>query len=263
MYERCFFNIYNKAGVVGRDGATDKVSKSVSKVIIHTPLPLFLENFRSDLNTDRTFNLVFKIKDEMKRLDDIIGFTAAYAFVSVSCSLMRDAKDKPEEAKCSGGAMDAARNVLEEDLFVSKTIRYTGVINRLYEKLLLWKKSRVVLPILYSPTRSTSGCEMLERLLLLRSVMVLLHTKFLEAQESNLMDADYELPSGLAILITSNGFWTDLQSAVSALKFISQATTILAEEKSNMSDAFAAFLFVRQKLSTVTSLRTAQRNGVV
>ncbi|KAI0566438.1 hypothetical protein FGB62_8g20 [Gracilaria domingensis] len=73
------------------------------------------------------------------------------------------------------------------------------------------------------------------------------------------MDADYELPSGLVILITSNVFCSDLQYAVSALKFVAQITTILEQEKFTMSDAYAAFLFVRDKLSTVISLSTAQR----
>ncbi|KAI0562212.1 hypothetical protein FGB62_64g020 [Gracilaria domingensis] len=95
-YQKCMQEVFlhirnNKGGVVGIDGGTNKLSKSVSNVIIHALLPLFVEYLRSDLKTDRTSNVVLKIKDAMKRLDDIIGFKAGY-----------------KRLKCSDGAMGAA-----------------------------------------------------------------------------------------------------------------------------------------------------------
>ncbi|KAI0557612.1 hypothetical protein FGB62_283g01 [Gracilaria domingensis] len=80
-YKRCMEEVIlyigdKKGGVVAIDRATNKLFKSVSNIIIHTKLPLLAKYLQSDLNTDRTSNVVLKIKEAMKFLDDIIDFEA-------------------------------------------------------------------------------------------------------------------------------------------------------------------------------------------
>ncbi|KAI0558418.1 Ribonuclease H-like protein [Gracilaria domingensis] len=280
-YKRCMEEVFQvirsrKGGVIGIDGATNKLSKSVSNVILHTPVPLFIEYLKSDLKTDRATNVVSKIKDVMKRLDDIIGFRAGFAFVSDSCNKMRDIRTKLQNEKvfkwCYGCGSHALHNLTEdagklsnntktvkEVVFVSKTIKYTGVIRRLFEKVCAKRRSRVTLPSLYSPTRWTSASHMLDRLYSLRSFVVSLPIALLEERENQRMDADYELPPAFVELISSSAFWCSIQSTAECFKFLAQATTILEAEMATLSDAYAAFLFVRQKLRTLSILSSAER----
>lgn len=81
-------------GMLSIDGANDNLAKSRSNVILHTPIPLFIEYMKSDLQRETTPNVVSKLEDNIKRLDEKIGIKCVTSFVSDSCNGMRDVRKK-------------------------------------------------------------------------------------------------------------------------------------------------------------------------
>lgn len=88
-----------RGGVIGIDGATNVLSKSMSNVIIHTPTPLFIEYLKSDMHRETTANVAAKVKDVLQRIDEKLGFKCCDAFISDSCNGMRDLRKRLVEDK--------------------------------------------------------------------------------------------------------------------------------------------------------------------
>lgn len=76
---------------MGIYGASKVLSKSISNVILQKPLPLFVEDVRSELNRDTTTNLSMKAKDILNRLNDMIGVKADIFFSDI-CNGMKDVR---------------------------------------------------------------------------------------------------------------------------------------------------------------------------
>lgn len=70
------------------DGGTNFLSKSISNVILHTPIPFFVSYLRSFLKGETIQNVVAKVKGTVARLKYVIGYTPG-SFVSDSCNGMR------------------------------------------------------------------------------------------------------------------------------------------------------------------------------
>lgn len=70
-------------GVFGIDRATNRLAKSVRNVIVHKPTPFFVEFLRADLKRETKTNVVDKIKNVIKLLDDVIDIKFVFAFVVV------------------------------------------------------------------------------------------------------------------------------------------------------------------------------------
>lgn len=81
-----------QGGTIGIDGATKLMSKSMSNVIVHTPLQFFIEYLKSDLYRETTVNVVDSLKDMMKRFDKRVGFKGSKIFISDSCHGMHDVR---------------------------------------------------------------------------------------------------------------------------------------------------------------------------
>lgn len=77
-----------KGGTIVIDGATNLLSKSMSNVIVHTPLPFFIEYLKSNLYHETTRNVVYRLKDVMERLDERVGFKYSKSSTSDSCNGM-------------------------------------------------------------------------------------------------------------------------------------------------------------------------------
>lgn len=66
----CFIRYIQRArgGVIEIDGATNRLSKSVSNVIINLPVHLPVEYLRAELKRETTVNVVAKITEDINRL---------------------------------------------------------------------------------------------------------------------------------------------------------------------------------------------------
>ena len=132
-------------GVLGVDGATNVMSKSLSNVNVHTPLPFFIEYLRSDLGRETTCNVFARTGDCMMRLDQNIGFKCCYSFISDSCNGMRDVRKELLSKKlfkwvyecCTHclhnlsedlGSKLSVSGTMKKALFISKTIKSTGLL---------------------------------------------------------------------------------------------------------------------------------------
>lgn len=82
----------SRGGVMGIDGATNRLSKSQSNVIVHIPMPLFTEYLGSVLQRETTVNAVTKIEDVIACLTKLIKMQTIYDFVSGSCKRMKDVR---------------------------------------------------------------------------------------------------------------------------------------------------------------------------
>lgn len=79
--------------VLGIEGWTIRLEKSVCNVIIHNTRPLFIEFLRSDFKSESTENAVDKIADVFRRLDAETGLEMTlYCFLSDSNNAMSDVR---------------------------------------------------------------------------------------------------------------------------------------------------------------------------
>lgn len=68
-------------GVVSIDGVTKILAKSNGNVVIRLPLPLLIEYLEADLKHETIKNVVDKIVDVIKRLNEYVGFASVQAFI--------------------------------------------------------------------------------------------------------------------------------------------------------------------------------------
>lgn len=68
-------------GTFSINGATNNLAKSKSNVIPNSPIPLFTDYLKSDLNRETTNNVFNKVEKTMKRLDQKVGIRCKTRFV--------------------------------------------------------------------------------------------------------------------------------------------------------------------------------------
>lgn len=78
VYKDCMDKVSNEinrkgVGTLGIDGATNRLSKSVSNVIIHLSLPFFIEYLTADMRRVPAENISTKVKDVITRLNRTCG----------------------------------------------------------------------------------------------------------------------------------------------------------------------------------------------
>lgn len=75
----------SNGGIFGIECAINRLAKSDSNVITHTPRPLFIEYLCSDLKRETTANVVNTIADVFQRFEVETGLdVAVYSFLSNS-----------------------------------------------------------------------------------------------------------------------------------------------------------------------------------
>lgn len=256
----------SSGGVLGIDGATSRLPKSVSNVIIHNTKPLFIEYLRSDLKRETTVNVVDKIEDVMRRLDEQTGFQmSAYSFISESCNGMRDVRRKLVEKKlvlweygCSThclhnlssdiGSLEPFKGNIKDALYVSKTVKNTGMVRKLYEQLCEEKFGAALTMVLFSSTRWTTCNLMLLRLLKARPALTLMSHALLNEREQRQIDTTFNLHTKLDNILQQKSFWDSLSTLTDILNPISAALGFLESDTATMADVYASFIFVRRSL---------------
>lgn len=85
--------------MLGIDGATNRLAKSISNVMILLPVPLFLEYLRVELKRETTVSAVSNITATINMLDEVVGIRLVLEFVSESCNSMRNVRRVIREKK--------------------------------------------------------------------------------------------------------------------------------------------------------------------
>lgn len=136
-------------GLLGIDGATNVLSKSIINIIVQSPLPIFIECLKSALQRETTGIVVGKLKDLMVHLDAKLAFKFWHAFISDSYNGTQGFRKRFVEdniVRWMSGCVthclnffseDLGRkgfkNAIEETLFDSGTVRESNLIGKLFE----------------------------------------------------------------------------------------------------------------------------------
>ncbi|KAI0557485.1 Ribonuclease H-like protein [Gracilaria domingensis] len=269
----------NKGGVLGIDGSTNRVSKSLCNVIVHVPVPLFIEYLRSDLNRETAENMVARLKNLLERLTVKLGQSPCFGFISDSCNAMRALRARLLELhtmkftySCSTHclhnlSMDIGRlpilsATVKQAMFVSKTVKNVGLLRKLYESICMEMKGRIYAMVLFSPTRWTSVNRMLSRLLTVRSVLAFIPVVLLNERSQRGIDPQFELPNNLATTLMSASFWANVERIVSVLEPISYYIGLLESDTATLSDAYACFVCTASSIRSSSLLSTEEKHYV-
>lgn len=262
-------------GTLSIDGATDNLAKSKSNVILHTPRPLFIEYLRSDLKKETTPNVVAKLTESIRSLDQTVGMKCVSNFVSDSCNGMRDVRKKLQEKNlvrwsygCAAHALnnfteDIAkllfRNLIKKCVFAVKSIKNTSMVRKLFDRLCCEKFNRTFSLPLYSKTRWSSINFMMRRLIQVRSVISYLPHALLHERSKYGIDPSYELPKALTDVLVDAEMWKELEAAHDIFNLICQCIGELESDNATMSTAYALFLTVRMHIHDHVKISEANK----
>lgn len=155
--------------VLGIDGATNRLAKFVSSVILDTATPLFIEYMQSDLQRETDANIVTKMIDLIKRLDIETLVRYVFVFISDSCKIMHEVRRKILEndfvkweygclfhclqnLSCDICSIPAFKNGIKRALHVSKTVKNTGMVRKVYDQISVEKLGSSLSMKLFRPT---------------------------------------------------------------------------------------------------------------
>lgn len=248
-------------GTLSIDGATDNLAKSKSNVILHTPIPFFIEYMRSDLKRETTPNVVKKLEDTIKRLHEKVGMKCISSFVSDSCNGMRDVRKTLQEKNlvrwsygCAAHCLnnfseDIGKNlfkdVIKKCVFIMKTIKNNGMLRKIFDKICMEKHKRTFSLPLYCKTRWSSVNYMLMRLLQLRSVVSFIPHALLHERNTYGIDESYCLPPALSAVVLDPDVWKQAEAAHGVFHHICQCIGCLEADEATMATAYACALSVR------------------
>ena len=251
-------------GTLSIDGATDKMSNSKCNIILHTPLPMFIDYLQTDLKRDTTENVVKKIEDSINAIDRKTGINSTFSFVSDSCNGMRIVRQKIIQKGlvkwvygcaahclnnfCESIGKNIFKDLIKKSVFVAKSIRNVAMIKKIFNSLCQEKfKKSFALP-LYSKTRWSSVNYMFQRLNKLSSIISLLPHVVLHEKEARGIDSSYELPGELVNIVSSNAFWKEVSAACKIYNIICQCIGVLEGNATTISTAYASVLYVRMHI---------------
>lgn len=80
------YEIKEGGGFLGIGGVMNLLSNSISYLIIHLLIPLFLEYLKNDLKLETAENVVNKVLDVIDRLDKAVELTSMFSIISDSCN---------------------------------------------------------------------------------------------------------------------------------------------------------------------------------
>lgn len=264
----------SKGATIGIDGATNVMARSICNVILHTPLPMFLEYLVADLRKDTASNVKAKVVDFLTRIEPLVGFKCQ-SFISDSCNLMIAVRKMLVADKnvlwaygCAAHALnnfceDLARAcfsiVLKEGLFLAKSIRGKHLLRKLFDTICEERLGCTYSLVLYSKTRWSSISYMVKRLLKTKTALIYLPLSIVADQERLNIDPSLEIPKEVSELIAKKSFWDQLSQASLAFEPICMCIGICESDSATMATAFAALLYVRMHIRQAEWLTSDQR----
>jgi hypothetical protein len=250
------------AFIVGVDGATNVLSRSMSNVIAHTPLPWFVEYLRADLKKESEIEVANKLVNAFARLNTFMGREGVvFGFLSDSCNLMRSVRRNlfenahvvfeygcgahPLSNFCEDIVkLDSIKSILRQALYVSKCIKHQGLLNKIFSEICLEMLGFSYAMVLYSASRWSSVNLMFCRLKLVKRPISALPMTVMNEKEERSIDDSYELPAEFALTIASAQFWRDVNQSLSIFDPICKCLGVLESDSSTMSTTYACFIYI-------------------
>lgn len=260
------------AVILGIDGATNVLSRSLSNVIAHDPRPWFLEYMQSDLRKETEIVLAEKVADIIHRLHFTVGRSVVCGFISDSCNVMKALRrcllsrkmvdfaygcgSHPLNNLCEDILkMDTHKETMKHALFVSKTIKNQGLLNKIYSSLCQESIGKVLSMVLYSASRWSSINYMFCRLKRVKRPIMSLPLVIANEKTEREIDLTYELPPSFSAIVTRSGFWNGVEASISIFDPICKCLGAMESDTATMSTAYACFIYVYAHVtSTVVKL---------
>lgn len=142
---------HDGGGTLGIDDATENIAKARSKVILQIPCPMFIEYLPADLEPETTPNIVMKVTNTIRNIEEKAGCPCVTNYISENCNGMRYMRKKFAEQKevkwqygCAPNCLTTFTEETGRLLFkgeikvsvsISKTIKNTGMIPKLFDLL--------------------------------------------------------------------------------------------------------------------------------
>lgn len=260
--------IANGGGVVSLDGATNVISRGVSNFMVHNPLPWFIQYLPTNLQRQTAEVVADQVEDTVAQLVDWIKDDSCsfWAVMTDSCNAMRNTRRKLKARKlfrCEFGCCTHCVNnfvldvlklirfklLVKRAVLVSKTIKNTHLIRKLFDVLCREKLGRELTMVLYSSSRWSSCNFMFRRLNRTKTVIRMLPLTLLHEREERAIAEDYELPAEFAAIINKTDFWRDVSTAIEILDPLCKIIGILESDSAPLSLAYACFVYIGVRLS--------------
>lgn len=134
-------------------------------------------------------------------------------------------------------------------MLVSKTIKNTGIIRKLFDQLCVEKLGRELTMVLYSSSRWSTANLMFVRLKRVKSAIVALPFALQYEREERGIDDDVKLPKEFASIIDDPEFWHGIAAAISILDPLCKCIGVLESDAAPLSLAYASFIYIGVRLS--------------
>lgn len=151
---------------------------------------------------------------------------------------------------------------VKNEVYVSNTVRNTGLLRKLYDNFCIEKEGRFISMKLFSPSCWTSVNEMFNRFLRVLPVMNLMSHVLLNEREQRNIDETFELTATFDDILKKPSFWKDFLVAVNSFYSMCACIGYLENDSCTFSDAYAAFIFVRAHVNQFDDLITYEKTSI-
>jgi hypothetical protein len=278
--DECYREVQMKMGrelscsptiIIGMDGATNVLSRSMSNIIAHDPRPWFVEYLRADLKKESEQEEVSrKITDCISRLHNFIGKELVNGFISDSCNSMKSVRRNLVENDIVDFAygcgahplnnfcedllkMDQLKLVQKQALLVSKSIKSQSLLNKLYSMVCSEILSKNFCMVLYSASRWSSVNYMFCRLKQVKRVLISLPVIVENEKAERGIDTSYHLPKSLCEVIIDPMFWQGVNTCIELFDPICKCLGVLESDTATLSTSYTCFIYIRVHLLSVMS----------
>jgi hypothetical protein len=232
------------AVIIGMDGATNVLSRSVSNVIAHDPRPWFVEYLKVDLKKESQVQLTAKVVDSVAQLHRLLGKDVVTAFISDSCNVMRSLRRNLLEKRhfdytygCGAHSLnnlcedllklDSFKEILKSALFVSKSTRNQSLLSKIYSSICEDLLGKVLAMVLYSASRWSSVNYMFCRLKRVKRPITALPMAIENEKTERGIDESYALPAAFGAIVVNSQFWRSVNFSIDVFDPICKCIGVL------------------------------------
>jgi hypothetical protein len=212
--------------------------------------------------------LAAKVVSVIARLHDAVGKHLVHGFMCDSCNVMRALRlnlvtnDHVDFAYGCGThplsnicedilELPTMKEAMKEALFVSKTIKNQGLLNKIYSILCKEMLGKIHAMILYSASRWSTINYMFCRLKHTKRPISSLPMVVANEKTERGIDESYELPQALANVVIRSSFWRNVDRSISVFDPICKCIGVIESDSATMSTAYACFIFVYMHVTEV------------
>lgn len=212
----------------------------------------------ADRKGETTPNVVCKIKDTLKHLDEKLEIKSCNSFISDSCNGMIAVRRWLLEKNiirweygcgfhclnkfCEEVGKTLFKDVIKKSVYFAKTIKNTGMIKKIFDFLSKENFKKTYVIPLYSKTRRSSVNLMLARLKKVSSMVSYMPHAFLHERDKLQLDTTFDLHAEFITAISGAAFWERVTTAYSLFDHICKCIVELESDESTMSGAYTCVL---------------------